>query len=128
MEHFLNHKKVSNLKFSFNVGPFIVKTKSSLHIVERLLKVMGFREAEKIRYDPHQIISHRKKENKSAPFEHQTIEGPDKIANLESFQDYEHGLQSDVILQNPLNLVIQTPQKDDMENKRMISEMVDMEI
>lgn len=33
IEHFLNHTKVSNLKFSFNVGPFIVKTKSALQVV-----------------------------------------------------------------------------------------------
>lgn len=128
IEHFLNHKKVSNLKFPFNVGPFIVKTKSTLHIIERFLKVMGFKEVEKIRYGPHQIICHRKKKNKSAPFENQTIEGMDKISNLESFQEYEHGSQSDAIQKNPRNLVVPTPQKVDLENKRVISDVTDMEI
>lgn len=51
---------------------------------------MDFKEEVKIRYDPHHITSHRKKQNKSSPFVHQTIEGVDKISNLESFQEYEH--------------------------------------
>jgi hypothetical protein len=46
---------------------------------------MNFQEAEKIRYDPHQIISQRRQQNKNAPYEHKIVECLDKMANLENF-------------------------------------------
>ena len=36
-------------------------------------------------YDPHHIISHRNQLNKNKPFDHQIIEGLDKMANLSNF-------------------------------------------
>ena len=38
-------------------------------------------------YDPHQIISQRRKLNKNKPFDHQIIEGLDKMANLSNFEE-----------------------------------------
>ena len=58
-----------------------------------MLKVPSFQEVEKIRYDPHQIISNRRQQNKNAPYDHQTIEGIDKITNLESFKEGENSTE-----------------------------------
>lgn len=90
---------------------------------------MCFEKGEKIRYDLHQIIYYRKKQNECAPFKHETVEGLEEIANLEIFHENEHGSQLlDAIQQTPLNLVTPTPQKYDLENKRGTLEVVDMEI
>jgi len=52
--------KETNIKFPFNIGPFVVKNNSFLPTVEEMFKVLSFPKAEKIRYDPHQIISKRR--------------------------------------------------------------------
>ena len=83
-EHFLNFKKASNFKIPSNIGPLVVKSKSTLSVVERLMKVMNFKEMKKIRYDPYHVISQRREQNKIIPFEYQEIEGLDKLANLEN--------------------------------------------
>ena len=57
-EHFVAFKKSSDVKLPLKVGPFIIKNKSALLVVEKLLEVMDFQKEEKMNYDPHQIISH----------------------------------------------------------------------
>jgi len=66
------------------MGPLVIKGKSYPPIVEKLLKVMNF-QGEKIIYYPHQIISQRRQKNKNEPYEHQIVEGLDKMANMENF-------------------------------------------
>ena len=67
------------------VGPFIIKIKISLHVVESLLKEMGFPTTTSINYDPHHIISIRKQVNKNKPFEHQEVEGLDESENWSDY-------------------------------------------
>ena len=81
-EHFGAFKKYSNVKFSLKVGPFISKNKSAPLFIEKLLEVMDFQKEKRINYDPHHIISQRKQSNKNKPFDHQIVEGLDKISNL----------------------------------------------
>ena len=69
--HFLSFRKASEIKFPLKVGPFIIKNKASLPLVEGLLQDMNFMKATKINYDPHHIISQRRKQNKNKSFEHQ---------------------------------------------------------
>ena len=59
-EHFIEYKKASNIKFHYNTGPFVIKTMSSLPIIEKLLKAMNFKEVDTIRYDPKQVISQKR--------------------------------------------------------------------
>ena len=54
---------------------------------------MNFQEAEKNRYDTHHIISQRRQNNKITAFEHQIVEGLDKISNLQSFDQDEQVLE-----------------------------------
>ena len=86
-EHFGAFKKSSNVKFPLKVGPFILKNKSALLVIEKLLEFMDFQKEQKVNYDPHHIISQRKQLNKNKPFYHQTVEGLDKIANLVIFEE-----------------------------------------
>jgi hypothetical protein len=92
-EHFLKLHKASNLKFPFIIGPFIVKTRSCLSQVQEKLKEFGFAQLQGRRYDPHQIISKRILMNKHAPYEHEQVEGFDKLENLEVCVDMEAILQ-----------------------------------
>jgi hypothetical protein len=74
-EHLCAFKKASDVKFPLKVGPFIIKNKETLSVVEKLLKIMDFQEAERMNYDPHQIISQRRHLNGNKAFDHQTVEG-----------------------------------------------------
>ena len=56
-------------------------------MIEKLLEVMDFQKEEKVNYDPHHIISQRKQLNKNKPFDHQIVEGLDKMANFSNFEE-----------------------------------------
>ena len=63
------------------VGPFIIKSKYDLPVVESVLKETRLQTARDINYDPHHVISVRREVNKNKPFEHQEIEGLAESAN-----------------------------------------------
>ena len=41
-EHFIAHKKDSWIKYPINFGPFVVKSPTTLPMVEKILKAMKF--------------------------------------------------------------------------------------
>jgi hypothetical protein len=132
-EHFLKLHKASNLKFPFIIGPFIVKTRSCLSQIQAKLKEFGFAQLQGRRYDPHQIISKRRLMNKHAPYEHEHVEGFDKLENLEvcvdmeailqptQTQQVEATLQQSQTQQAPQKLIFKVP-KVSVYNKRSSSE------
>ena len=77
-EHFINFRKSLEIKFPWVVGPFIIKSKVSLPIVESLLKEMDFKTTFVVNYDPLHVISIIRKVNTNNFFEHQEVEGLDK--------------------------------------------------
>ena len=76
-EHFLNFRKASKIKFPLKVGPFIVKNKAYLQVIDGFLQDMNFMKAAKINYDPHHIISQRRKHNRNKELDNQEMEGLD---------------------------------------------------
>ena len=74
-EHFHSFKKYSEVKFRWTVGPLTIKNKSSLPIIEKFLREMGFSMEAAVNYDPHHIISDRRKANKNNPFNHSEVVG-----------------------------------------------------
>jgi hypothetical protein len=94
-KHFLKMHKASNLKFPFIIGPFVVKTRSCLPQIQAKLKEFGFSQLQGRKYDPHQVISKRRLMRKQGPYEHEYVEGFDKMANLETCADMEVILQPD---------------------------------
>ena len=58
-EHFLNFRKSLDIKFPWAIGPFVIKNKVSLPLIEILLIEMEFPNEASINYDPHHIISNR---------------------------------------------------------------------
>jgi len=87
--------KVSNLKFTFIIGPFVVNTRAFLPQIQAKLKEFLFAKLQGRRYDPHHVISKRILMSKHGPYEHQYVESFDKLANLETCADMEAILHPD---------------------------------
>ena len=81
-QHFIKFKKAFKIKFPLKVGPFIIKNKFALCMIEGLLQDMNFMKATKVNYDPNHIISQRRQLNKNKSFEHQEVDGLAEWANL----------------------------------------------
>jgi hypothetical protein len=94
-EHFLEAHKDSNLKFPSMVGPFMVKNKSCFPHIQSKLNEFGFTQLQGRRYDSHQIISKRRLASRQGPYEHEHVEGLDKLANLETYIKMEVIMQHD---------------------------------
>ena len=56
-DHFINFRKASEIKFPWVVGPFIIKNKSTLLVIESMLQDTNFRKSFAINYDRHHVIS-----------------------------------------------------------------------
>ena len=84
-EHFLNFKKSSNLIFPWEVRPYTVRSRAALPLVTNLLIGMEFSLGQAVNYDPHQIISKRRKAHKCRPFEHTEIPELREAANWDDF-------------------------------------------
>ena len=87
--------KASNLKFPFIIGPFVVKTRPCFPQIHAKLKEFGFSQLQGRKYDPHQVISKRRLMRKHGPYEHEYVEGFDKLENMETCADMEVILQLD---------------------------------
>ena len=53
IEHFQKYKKSTEVKYPWVVGPFTIKNKGALPMVEGLLRELGFERKHAINYDPH---------------------------------------------------------------------------
>ena len=130
-ENFPSFRKVSKINFSLKVGPFIIKNKVSLLVVEGLFRDMNFKNPTKINYDPHHITSHRRQHNKNKSFEHQEIEG---LADRYNLMDYQSDMEdSGNLLENAsatmkeTTMIVPTPNKIEINGKRIISEAMEFE-
>ena len=67
-QHFINSRKDYEIKLPLKVGPFIIKYKFGFPMIEGILQDMNFMKSTKVNYDPHHIISQRRKHNKMKNF------------------------------------------------------------
>ena len=82
---------------------------------------------EKLNYDPRKIISQRRQKNKNKSFEHQSVEGMDKIVNLLEFEEDCEEVEEEIIEAgeekgNVLATIVHTPSNSTLVNKRSLSE------
>ena len=80
---------------------------------------MDFQKEEKVNYDPHHIISQRKQLKKNKPFDHQIVEGLDKMENLSNF---EENTEANEDKRDRLAVSVQTYVNSSVMNKRTLSE------
>lgn len=59
--HFISINMKTNFKIPNKVGPYVVKGRSTKPIVEKLLNYFNLQLDEEIKYNPHQIISKRRR-------------------------------------------------------------------
>ena len=86
---------------------------------------MDFQNEQRINYDPHHLISQRKQSNKNKPFDHQVVEGLDKIANLSRFEEssgIDEGRSNESIA------AFQAPNNPSILSKRSLSETESMDV
>ena len=74
-EYFMRFKKQEDIKFPWAVCPFNIKNKLALPKVKIFLRERGFAMEAMIDYDPHHIISNKRKENKRKPFKQVEVVG-----------------------------------------------------
>ena len=51
-EIFINHKKVSSMKFKFTLEPFVVESVHVVTFIDQIMKSMNFQMDKSHRYDP----------------------------------------------------------------------------
>ena len=81
----LNFRKNLDIKFPWEEGPYVVKSRVALPIINNLLISMGFSLGVAINYDPHQVIYKIREANKNKPFEHTEVDGLREAANWEDY-------------------------------------------
>ena len=94
---------------------------------------MEFKKIERLNYDPRKIISQIRQQNKNKAFEHQSMEGMDKIVNLLEFEEDCEGLEEEIIevgeeKGNELDIIVQTPSNSTFLNKMNLSEIDIMDV
>ena len=67
------------------MGPYTVRSRAALPLVGNLLKGMKFSLEQAINFDPHQVISKRRKAYKCKPFEHTEIPRLREASNWDDF-------------------------------------------
>ena len=69
--HFSSKKRSTNLKFPIIVGPFTVRNKAAIELIDGIMSCFSFSTNEGCKYDPLHIISKKKKRQKRGGYEHQ---------------------------------------------------------
>jgi len=59
--HFSSKKQTSTFKVPITVGPFTVKNKAVVEMIDDMMACFGFVEYFSCQYDPHHLISKRRK-------------------------------------------------------------------
>ena len=80
-------------------GPYTVKSRAALPLVGNLLKGMGFSLEQAINYNPHQVISKRRKAHKSKPFEHTKIP---ELREATNWDDFPNSTMMDICIEQIL--------------------------
>ena len=78
-------KKSSNLIFPWELRPYTVRSGAALPLVTNFLRGMEFSLGQAVNYDPHQVISKRRKAHKCKPFEHTEVPRLREVANWDDF-------------------------------------------
>ena len=59
-DNFLKNKKASTMKLNFTLEPFVVKSISTILVIDQILRSMSFEHDKALRYDPNKVIHQRR--------------------------------------------------------------------
>ena len=68
--HFSSKKQTSNFKVLITIGPFTVRNKATIELIDDIMAYFKFVPNEACQYDPLQLISKKKKKQKRGNYEH----------------------------------------------------------
>jgi hypothetical protein len=81
--HFASRNQASSFKVPITLGPFTVKNKSTIELIDDIMACFCFQEDPSCQYDPHHIISNRRKKQKRSRYDHKgTIEMEQMVNKL----------------------------------------------
>ena len=100
--HFSSKKQTSTFQFPITIGPFTVRNKVVVEFIDDMMACFDFYEEPFYQYDPHHLISKRRKKQKRRNYEHQGNQEMDLMANKLT-------LPSDPEKQNELINLVTTP-------------------
>ena len=132
MFHFVTNNKASNFKFQDNIGPFVVKHRSSIKMINEILQGIQFQKGGKIRYDPYNIIANKRKKYKLPTYDNQFSVELHKAANQCRWENVnkilmEMNQQMDEQVMASLKALV-TPLKQVEKTRRSEIEGSDMDI
>ena len=73
--------QASSFKVPITLGPFTVKHKSTAELIDDIKACFGFQEEPSCQYDPHHIISNRRKKQKIIRYDHKGTVEMEQMAN-----------------------------------------------
>jgi hypothetical protein len=79
--HLASRNQTSSFKVPITLGPFIVKHKSIVELIDDIMACFGFQEEPSCQYDPYHIISDRRKKHKRNMYDHKGTYEMEKVAN-----------------------------------------------
>ena len=94
------------LKIPITIGPFIVKNKIIVQLIEDILARFKFEQDVPCQYDPIKIIQEKRKKLKRGKYDHKGKSEMEKLANKFTFSDEEeHSDEVEVIESTTLTKV-----------------------
>ena len=94
--HFASENQASSFKVPITLGPFTVKNKSIVELIDDIMACFGFQEEPSCQYDPHHIISDRRKKQKRSRYDHKGTNEMEQMANkltLSSEEEESDGIE-----------------------------------
>ena len=79
--HFSSKKQTSTFKVPITVGPFTVKNRVAIELIDDMMACFVFAQDFSCQYDPFHIISKKRKRQKRGNYEHQGTPKMEQMAN-----------------------------------------------
>ena len=79
--HFNSKNQTSTFRVPITIGPFTIRKKEAIELIDDIMACYGFYEEPSFQYDPHHLISKRRKKQKRGNYEHQGAQEMELIAN-----------------------------------------------
>ena len=79
--HFSSKNQTSTFKVPITVGPFIVKNREAIELIDDMMPCFGFIQDLSCQYDPLHIIFKKRKRKKRGNYEHQGTPKMEQMAN-----------------------------------------------
>ena len=84
-QHFYSKKQASIIKHPFTIGPFTIKSKEVINLIDDIMASFKFPIDVARQYDPYHLIANKKKKYKRGTYQHQGTKEMEKTANLLSY-------------------------------------------